>query len=51
MSNLRAVRVPAELWGRALETAKANGTTVSEVIRDRLAEYAAKGTEEEGSGD
>lgn len=39
---LRAVRVPDEIWQAAQDRAKAEGTTVSEVIRDRLKRYGKK---------
>lgn len=38
----RPVRVEDELWDAAKEAASANGTTVSEVIRQALARYVKR---------
>lgn len=38
----RMVRVEDELWTAAREAAEANGTTVSEVIRDALRRYVKR---------
>jgi len=35
----RTVRVPDDIWFPALEKAKAEGRTLSDVIRDALLEY------------
>jgi predicted DNA-binding protein len=42
---LRAIRVPDETWKLAQERAKAEGTTVSAVIREALELYG-EGTED-----
>lgn len=39
---LRNVRVPEDLWGRALARAAAEGTTVSAVIVQALKRYVAE---------
>jgi hypothetical protein len=36
---LRNVRVPDDVWQPAMERAKENGETVSDVVRRALAEY------------
>lgn len=38
----RAIRVPDELWKSALAIAKERGESLSEVIRDALAEYVKR---------
>lgn len=39
-TRVRAVRVSDEVWDAALETAKANGETVADVVRAALIKYA-----------
>jgi hypothetical protein len=41
---LRTIRVPDELWRKALKLAAKNGETVSEVIRRALIEYVTTGS-------
>lgn len=36
---MRTIRINDELWLAATEAAKANGATVSEVVRDALTAY------------
>lgn len=38
----RAIRIPDELWFAALEKARANGDTLSDVVRAALARYVAR---------
>lgn len=35
----RAIRIPDDLWLAALERARANGDTVSAIVRDALRRY------------
>jgi hypothetical protein len=39
-TTIRAVRVPDDPWVPALERAQREGTTLSDVIREHLDEYA-----------
>lgn len=41
-SNLHNIRVDAELWSAATAATAANGTNVSAIIRELLAEYVAR---------
>ena len=38
----RAIRIPDDEWQAAQEAARANGETVSEVVRRALRRYAAR---------
>ena len=38
----RAIRIPDELWQAALEKARANGDTLSEVVRRALDRYVKR---------
>lgn len=38
----RAIRIPDDLWFAALEKARANGDTLSDVVRAALARYVAR---------
>ena len=38
----RAIRIPDDEWQAAQEAARANGETVSEVVRRALRQYAAR---------
>ena len=40
--KLRNIRVPEDLWTEAKRTAANNDTTISEVIRQYLAEWVAR---------
>lgn len=39
-TTLRSLRIPEEVWTAALERAAVDGTTVSDIVRARLIEYA-----------
>ena len=43
---LRAIRVPDETWKLAQERAKAEGTTISAVVREALERYGQAGEED-----
>lgn len=45
-SNLRAVRVPDDLWRAAQQRAHEQGTSVSAVLNDALREFTAEPTAE-----
>lgn len=40
--STRAIRIPDDLWFAALEKARANGDTLSDVVRAALARYVAR---------
>jgi hypothetical protein len=39
----RAIRIPDPLWESALKIAKSRGETLSDVVRESMAEYVASG--------
>lgn len=44
---LRAVRIPTEIWEPALARAKAEGRTLTDVIREYLAAYGRSADSDE----
>ena len=44
--RLRAIRVPDETWQAAQERAKAEGTTVSAIVREALEQYGKEREED-----